>query len=79
MIIYNRLFPEFRVRKFSNTLTSNDKDSDLRFKDQDKDIDLKISRRGSSNTRTFLEGNNTAKQITKAEEDDINLWVQHKL
>ena len=43
MIIYNRLFPEFRVQKFSKTMTSNDKDSDLRFKDHDKDNDLKIS------------------------------------
>jgi len=76
MIIYNRLFPEFRVRKFSKTMTSNDKDIDLRFKDHDKDNDLKISPWGAS---TFPEDNNTVKQITKADEDDTNLWVQHKL
>jgi len=38
---------------------NEDKDKESSFKDKDKDEDLKIGPRGSSRTRTFLEGNNT--------------------
>jgi len=47
-------------RKFLRTWTSEDKDKDLSFKDEEyKDEDLKIGPRESSRTRTFLEDNNT--------------------
>jgi len=50
-------------------LKDEDKDKESSFKDKDKD--LKISPRGSSRTRTFLEDNNTA--VRQYDEIDMNL------